>query len=86
MPVLSRTLNCGATILIEPLSGVRSVALSWYVPGGVADEPSDRLGLSAVWSEMLMRGSSSLDSRQQADATAPRKARPRVSPPSRTPM
>lgn len=68
MPVLSRTLSCGTPALIEVISGVRSAALSWYAPGGVADEPADRLGLSAVWSELFMRGSRDLDSRQQADA------------------
>ncbi|XVJ60688.1 MAG: insulinase family protein [Tepidisphaera sp.] len=60
-------LSCGMTLVIEPIAGVRSAALSWLVPGGAAEDPADRLGRAAVWQEMLMRGAGSLDSRSQAD-------------------
>ena len=61
-------LSCGATLVVEPIVGVRSAAVSWLVPGGAAEDPVDRLGRAAVWQEMLMRGAGSLDSRTQADA------------------
>ncbi|QOJ00089.1 MAG: insulinase family protein [Phycisphaeraceae bacterium] len=69
MGEISRSaLACGATLVAETIPGLRSVAVCWLVPGGSADDPADRLGRSAVWSEMLMRGAGGLDSRAQADA------------------
>jgi predicted Zn-dependent peptidase len=38
------------------------------VPGGVARDPGNRIGLSSVHAEMVMRGDHRLDSRAQADA------------------
>jgi predicted Zn-dependent peptidase len=61
-------LSCGATLIVEPIAGVRSAAVSWLVPGGAAEDPADRQGRAAVWQEMLMRGAGGLDSRAQADA------------------
>lgn len=61
-------LGCGATLLVEAISGVRSAAVCWLVPGGSAEDPEPRLGRAAVWQEMLMRGAAGLDSRAQADA------------------
>lgn len=62
------TLSCGATLLVEPIPGVRSASMTWLVGGGAAEDPADRLGRAAVWQEMLMRGAGGLDSRAQADA------------------
>lgn len=56
------------TLLVEPMASVRSLALSWLVPGGSAEDPSARLGRAAMWSELLMRGTTELDSRGHADA------------------
>lgn len=61
-------LSCGMTLVVEPIEGVRSAAMSWLVPGGAAEDPAERLGRAAVWQEMLMRGAGALDSRSQADA------------------
>jgi len=58
----------GAALLVEKISGVNSVAITWLVPFGNAHDPIDRLGRSAVVSEMLMRGDQQRDSRAQADA------------------
>jgi predicted Zn-dependent peptidase len=62
------TLACGMPLILEPMTGVRSVGLTWLIPAGSATEPEDRLGLSAMWSELLMRGAGELGSREQADA------------------
>ncbi|MFN0010943.1 MAG: M16 family metallopeptidase [Phycisphaerales bacterium] len=62
------TLACGMPLLVEPMSGVRSVGLTWLLPAGVATEPPDRRGLTPVLAEMAMRGAGMLDSRAQADA------------------
>ncbi len=66
--IVTRTLSCGMPVIIEPMSGVRSCALTWLVPAGAAHDPDDRLGLSAVWAELLLRGAGELDSRAHADA------------------
>lgn len=66
--IVTRTLSCGMPVIIEPMSGVRSCALTWLVPAGAAHDPEDRLGLSAVWAELLLRGAGDLDSRAHADA------------------
>lgn len=66
-PVTTR-LHCGAALIVEPMSGVRSVGLTWLIPAGSCREPESRQGLSAMWSELLLRGAGDLDSRAHADA------------------
>ncbi len=66
--ISAATLASGATLITENIPGMKSVGLTWLVPVGVAREPMDRLGSSAMWSELLLRGSTDLDSRRQADA------------------
>jgi predicted Zn-dependent peptidase len=61
-------LDCGMPLLVETMAGVRSAALSWLLPAGTATEPADRLGLSTLWAELLMRGAGDLGSREHADA------------------
>ncbi len=64
---LSRLSN-GMPVAIESNPGVRSAALTWMLPAGAATDPEDRLGISALWAELLLRGAGELDSRAQADA------------------
>ena len=66
--IQTRTLACGMPLVVEHIDGVRSAAVQWMVPGGSADDPVDRLGRAAMWSELLMRGSGTRDSRADADA------------------
>lgn len=61
-------LENGMTLLVEPMAGVRSAAITWLVPAGIADEPADRSGMSAMWSELLLRGAGARNSRAHADA------------------
>ncbi|GAB4386501.1 MAG: pitrilysin family protein [Phycisphaerales bacterium] len=61
-------LDCGTTLIVEKISGVQSVALSWLVPAGSAHDPIEHLGRAAVTSEMLLRGAGDRDSRAFADA------------------
>ena len=63
-----KRLSCGATLVCERMSGVRSAGLTWLVPAGSARDPESRIGLSAMHAELLLRGAGSLDSRTQADA------------------
>lgn len=66
--IVTRRLDCGMPLIIEVMSGVKSAGLSWLLPAGTATEPEDRLGLGAMWSELLLRGAGDLSSRQHADA------------------
>jgi predicted Zn-dependent peptidase len=61
------TLDCGLTLVAERIAGVRSLGLTWFLPAGTARDPDDRIGLSAMWEELLCRGAGTLDSRAQAD-------------------
>ncbi len=61
------TLSCGMPLVIEPIDGVGSVAISWMLPAGSARDDATRQGASAMWSELLFRGAGNLDSRAQAD-------------------
>lgn len=66
--ITTRQIECGATLIVENIPGVRSVGMTWTFPGaGGASDPADRRGVSAMWEELLMRGAGSLSSRAQAD-------------------
>jgi predicted Zn-dependent peptidase len=68
MPITTITLDCGLPLIVESMSGVRSAGLTWLLPMGTARDPADKIGLSAVLSEMVLRGAGGMDSRQHADA------------------
>ncbi len=67
MTIAIHTLSCGLPLITEVMPGVQSAAISWLLPAGTSTEPPDRLGISAMWSELLMRGAGGLDSRASAD-------------------
>lgn len=66
--IAMRTLACGTILVTERMSAMRSAAVSWLLPCGYAFEPASMLGLSAMWSELLLRGAGSRNSREHADA------------------
>ena len=69
MPLVhTEHLDTGITLLIEPMPGVRSAAITFAVPAGLTSEPGGRLGTASVMSEVLMRGGAGMDSRTLADA------------------
>ncbi|MEO1008804.1 MAG: pitrilysin family protein [Planctomycetota bacterium] len=68
MAIEVRDLACGATLLVQPMAGVRSCALNWVLPAGVSAEPEDRLGIAGIVAELVQRGAGGRDSRAQADA------------------
>lgn len=63
-----RQLSCGATLIVEPMAGVRSAAMCWLLAGGCGFDPIDRQGRATLWEELLLRGAGGLNSREQADA------------------
>ena len=44
------SLDCGATLVFEPIDGVASVGLCWLLPPGSASDPVECDGWSAVLS------------------------------------
>jgi predicted Zn-dependent peptidase len=67
-PIVTRTLDCGMPLIVERIEGVRSCGVTWLLAAGSARDPADRLGLSAMCAELIVRGAGPLDSRAQADA------------------
>lgn len=66
--IRSTTLDCGLPLVVERMTGVRSLGITWLLPMGSAFDPIDKIGRAPVISEMLLRGAGNLDSRAQADA------------------
>ena len=62
------TLTNGLTLVTERDDAHAACALRWALPTGVVRDPDAMIGLSAVVEELLMRGSETLDSRDQSDA------------------
>jgi predicted Zn-dependent peptidase len=54
----------GLVLLAEPIASVQSAALSLMVPCGYAVDPAERLGLSGMVCDMVLRGAGPRDSRQ----------------------
>lgn len=66
--IVTRRLACGMPVIIESMSGVKSVGITWLLPTGFAADPDDREGLATMLAELVFRGAGDLDSRAQADA------------------
>jgi predicted Zn-dependent peptidase len=66
--IVTRQLSCGMPLLLEPMEGVRSAAISWAIPAGAAVDAEDRQGASTMYGELLLRGAGQMDSRAHADA------------------
>ena len=63
-----RSLDSGATLVVEEIPSAASVAIEWMLPGGTAFDPDPLDGLSSIVAEMILRGAGDLDSRQLSDA------------------
>ena len=53
---LQKTLSGGMTLLAERMSGVQSAAMMLLLPAGSATDPEDQQGVSAVLSDLVLRG------------------------------
>lgn len=60
-------LSNGVKLVTEADPSRASAAVQWLVPTGVARDPQSAIGMGAVVEELLMRGSTTHDSRQQSD-------------------
>jgi len=54
-------------LIVERIPGVASASLQWLIPAGAAHDPAERVGLSAILAELLLRGCGDLTSRGLAD-------------------
>ena len=69
MPVPeTQVLAGGAALVMLPIVGVNSVALTCLMPGGSAYDAEESDGTAAMLSELMLRGAGSLNSRQLSDA------------------
>lgn len=66
--IVTTTLACGLTLVVEEIPGVRSAALSWVLPAGSATDPAAQDGLATLLSEMILRGAGGLSSREHSNA------------------
>lgn len=56
-------LDNGMVLVGEPTTAVESVAFSMLVPSGYSSDPEDRLGLSSLLCDMVLRGAGQRDGR-----------------------
>lgn len=54
----------GLVLLAEPVSTVESAAFTLLVPAGCSTDPAERLGLSSMVCDMVLRGAGARDNRQ----------------------
>jgi predicted Zn-dependent peptidase len=61
--IFSHRMSNGMVLVGEPNHAVQSAAITLLVPCGYTTDPDDRLGLSSLVSDMVLRGAGSRDSR-----------------------
>jgi predicted Zn-dependent peptidase len=66
--IVTTRLDCGLTLIVEPIVNVASAAISWLLPIGAATDPPDGDGHAALLGEMIFRGAGGLSSREHSDA------------------
>lgn len=66
--ITQTTLDNGLVVAIEPIDSVQSVAVRLMIPSGVIHQEISQLGTASICAELLLRGSSTRSSQQQADA------------------
>ncbi|MGI9014335.1 MAG: M16 family metallopeptidase [Phycisphaerales bacterium] len=66
--LIDRRLANGMRVLIDPISSMRSAAVSLALPVGSAGDPAERIGESAMLEEFLARGAGGMSSREHSDA------------------
>ena len=65
--IQTHTLECGLTVLLEPIDSVGSCSIHWLLPSGTAYENADKTGVNTVLSELLLRGAGRRNSRELSE-------------------
>ena len=68
MPFARTTLDSGATVVTEHMSGVRSVTVGFWFDIGARDEPDELAGTSHFLEHLLFKGTESRSAKDIADA------------------
>ena len=66
--IVTDALPGGATLVAEPIAGVRSLAMTVLLPAGLIHEPEDRQGLAEIVAELVCRGAGGRSAREHSDA------------------
>src|SRR5436190_1760125 len=66
--IVTIQLDCGMTLVAEPIANVASAALNWLLPVGAATDPPDGDGEAALLGELILRGAGGRSSREHSDA------------------
>ena len=66
--IYHETLPNGLELVVEPMVGVKSLAMTLLMPAGAAVEPENQLGISSVVSELMPRGAAGRSAREHSDA------------------
>ncbi|MCA9058617.1 MAG: insulinase family protein, partial [Planctomycetaceae bacterium] len=61
-------LSNGLSVVIEPMPGLQSAAMSLLIPAGSVRDPHDRQGTAAILTEMLSRGAGGMSTRELSSA------------------
>jgi predicted Zn-dependent peptidase len=61
--IFSHRLSNGMTLIGEPNNSVQSAAITLLIPSGYTTDPVDRLGMSSLVCDMVLRGAGERDSR-----------------------
>ena len=65
--ITQTTLDNNLRIVIEPIESMRSVAMRLMILSGVIHQEKNELGTASICAELLLRGSTTRNSQQQAD-------------------
>ncbi|MFP4144735.1 MAG: M16 family metallopeptidase [Phycisphaeraceae bacterium] len=58
----------GLWLLGEPIEAAQSLSMNFLLPAGTSQEPADRLGVSSMLAEMMIRGAGGLTGREHSEA------------------
>ncbi len=64
---MQTTLDNGLRIAVQPIDSMQSVSLRLMIPSGVIHQDNSQLGIASVCAELLLRGTTTRTSQQQAD-------------------
>lgn len=66
--IVTTQLQCGMTLVVEPIPSVASVAVNWLLPAGSATDAPGGDGHASMLSEYVLRGAGGRSSREFSDA------------------
>ena len=66
--IVTRQLDAGLVLVVEPIENVASTAITWLLPVGSASDPPEGYGCSTMLAELIFRGAGGMTSREHSDA------------------